>query len=199
MMLVFLLEELSAKEMLRGILPRLLPEGIRWQTIVFEGKQDLEKRMGLKIRGWQFPDSHFVILRDKDSDDCYAIKKRLQEKSENAGQSDALIRIACHELESWHLGDLSAIERGLEIHLSQSQKSAKFRNPDLIANASEELNKITKFRYQKVGGSRAISPYLNLESNTSISFRIFIEGLCKLITKRWGINCLISTPQFIPH
>ena len=38
--LVFLLEEPSAKEMLKGILPRLLPEHIQPQFIVFEGKQD---------------------------------------------------------------------------------------------------------------------------------------------------------------
>lgn len=40
--LVFLLEEPSAKEMLNGLLPRLLP-GLSYRCIVFEGKQDLEK------------------------------------------------------------------------------------------------------------------------------------------------------------
>ena len=40
--LVFLLEELSAEEMLKGVLPKILPEGIHVKFIVFEGKQDLD-------------------------------------------------------------------------------------------------------------------------------------------------------------
>ena len=38
--LVFCLEEPSAREMLKGVLPRLLPEGIDVKYLVFEGKQE---------------------------------------------------------------------------------------------------------------------------------------------------------------
>ncbi|MFH1096674.1 MAG: hypothetical protein ABH886_07885 [Candidatus Desantisbacteria bacterium] len=53
--LVLFLEEPSAKEMLNGLLPRL-HEGIDYRCIVFEGKQDLERNLVRKIKGylWQF-------------------------------------------------------------------------------------------------------------------------------------------------
>lgn len=51
-MLVFLLEEPSAQDALEGILPRFLPNDIQVQYLVFEGKQDLERRMGKRMRGW---------------------------------------------------------------------------------------------------------------------------------------------------
>ena len=50
--LVFLLEEPSAREMLKGILKKLLPGDITPQYMVFEGKRDLEKRLVRRIRGW---------------------------------------------------------------------------------------------------------------------------------------------------
>jgi hypothetical protein len=183
MTLVFLLEEQSAKEMLQGVLPQFLHPEIHIKFIVFEGKSDLEKRLKLKIQGWQTPDSYFIILRDQDSGDCKIIKQNLVAKCKEIGRTDALVRIACHELESWYLGDLKAIEQGLKIKLQQSQTSTKFRNPDQLANAAEELKKITKNLYQKIGGSRDISPHLNLTANTSISFNIFISGIQKLIAK----------------
>ena len=53
--LVCLLEEPSAKEMLKGVLSRMLPHDI-WVKyyIVFEGKQDLEKQMIRRLRGQMF-------------------------------------------------------------------------------------------------------------------------------------------------
>lgn len=53
------------------------------------------------------------MLRDKDSGDCVETKNRLAGICRDAGKPNALIRIACHELESWYLGDLSAVEQGL--------------------------------------------------------------------------------------
>ncbi len=38
--LVFLLEEPSARAMLEGLLPRLLPDGLPIRFIVFEGKKE---------------------------------------------------------------------------------------------------------------------------------------------------------------
>ena len=36
--------------------------------------------------------------------------------------------------------------------------------PDNLANAAEELAKLTGHRYQKVGGSRAIGPHLDIDN-----------------------------------
>lgn len=43
------------------------------------------------------------------------IKKRLQALCYEAGREDVLVRIACHEIESWYLRDLAAVEQGLDI------------------------------------------------------------------------------------
>jgi hypothetical protein len=72
--LIFLLEEPSAKEMLKGLLPRLISPGIFCRYIVFEGKSDLEKSIERKLRSWTNPHARFIILRYQDSGDCEMIK-----------------------------------------------------------------------------------------------------------------------------
>ncbi|ABO90183.1 TPA: DUF4276 family protein [Aeromonas salmonicida] len=178
---VFFLEEASAKAMLEGVLPRLLPN-VTARYVVFEGKQDLERQLVRKMRLWQ-EDAHFIVMRDQDSGDCYQIKDRLLNLSREAGRLNALVRIACKELESFYLGDLNAVEQGLGLTgLARRQQVAKFRNPDSLNNAAEELKKITNKTYQKVSGSRAISPFLVLDDrHCSTSFKALINGLRHLV------------------
>lgn len=182
--LVFLLEELSAEEMLKGVLPKLLPEGIIVKYIVFEGKQDLEKQLERKLKAWQQPNSVFLVMRDKDGGDCSVIKQQLLAKVTASGKQDVtLVRIACTELESFYLGDLNAVEQGLGIaNLAKKQGEKKYRSTDYLANASQELHKLTQRNYQKVSGSRAISAYLKTDgSNCSHSFNVLINGIEKLV------------------
>lgn len=180
--IVFFLEEPSAKEMLKGLLPRVLPPEIEARYIIFQGKQDLEKQLMRRLRGWQLPNSLFVVLRDQDSGDCYAIKRKLGELCQNAGQREILIRVACKELESFYLGDLEAVEKGLGIRgLAGKQGSRKFRAPDALGSPSEELCRLTRNGYQKIAGSRAIAPQLKLEGNCSVSFNKLISGIRRLV------------------
>ena len=67
--IVFLLEEASAREMLKGLLPQILPSGFDVKFIVFEGKQHLDKELERKLRGWRLPNSTFIVLRDQDAQD----------------------------------------------------------------------------------------------------------------------------------
>ena len=94
-----------------------------------------------------------------------------------------MIRIACRELESFYLGDLAAVEQGLNLTgLAKLQGNQKFRDPDRLVNAAEELKKITKNTYQKLSGSRSIAPYLRLdEAHRSTSFKALITGLQRLL------------------
>jgi hypothetical protein len=152
--LVFFLEEPSAEAMLEGFLPKIVPEEVAWRIIVFEGKQDLEKRMVKRLQGYLNPDARFVILRDKDSGDCIIIKNRLREKCFQAGKPETMIRIACYELESWYLADLAAVEKGLNIPgLAKRQSQKLYRNPDQTPNPAYELQRIAPV-YQKLSGSR---------------------------------------------
>ena len=179
--LVFFLEERSAKEMLKGLLPKLLPEGFEVQYLVFEGKQDLEKRLPRRLRAWQRPDALFIVLRDKDSADCVEVKQRLTQICESAGRSDTLVRIACHELESWYLGDLAAVATAIgPDSIVRQQMGCRFRDPDRLANPFQELKRLAP-EYQKVSGSRAIAPCLSIENNRSTSFNVFVSGIQRLI------------------
>ncbi len=181
MQLVFFLEGPSEEALLKGLLPKFIPDHINVRYIVFEGKQDLEKRLVRRMRGWCLPDTHFVVLRDKDAGDCVVIKNHLQGLCHKAGYKDALVRIACHEIESWYLGDLSAVEQGLHITgIARHQDKAKFRDPDRLANTAKELATITKGCYQKVSGSRKIGPCLTLVGNKSTSFNVFISGVQRI-------------------
>ena len=177
--LVFLLEEESAKNMLQGILPRMLPD-TPVQYITFEGKQDLERQLVRKMRSWREPDSRFIVLRDKDSGDCTRIKQRLLELTQQSGKAEScLVRIACHELESFFLGEFPAHAAALVLPpVIKTQRKKTYRTPDNVANAAEELKKITDGKYRKLAGARAIASYLKLDgSNLSHSFRVLCSGI----------------------
>jgi hypothetical protein len=179
--MVFLLEEISMKAVLDQILPSILPENVTFQTIKHEGKSDLEKSIPRKLRAFRIPDVQFVILRDQDSGDCHEIKQRISQLCFEGGRTDILIRIVCHELESWFLGDLLAVEKAFDLRgLARLQDKSKFRNPDKLGNPSNELKKIVP-NYQKLGGSKEIAKHLNIRNNRSISFNVFIDGLCRIL------------------
>lgn len=180
MKLVFFLEEPSAKEMLQGILP-VIAEGHEWQFVVFEGKQDLERQLGRKLRGWQYTENiRFIVLRDQDSGDCYQIKANLQATCALAGKPETLIRIACHELETFYLGNLAAVSRAFGRNLHAQQQGKKFRQPDNLNNAKQELKKLVP-EYQEIAGSRAIAPLLLRQKNMSHSFNILLQGIQNLL------------------
>lgn len=182
MKIVFLLEEPSAQTFLEALLPRLLPD-LNFQCIAHEGKQDLEKRFHIKIKGWNEPDVRFVILRDQDSSDCTKAKDYFVSKCQSMKTKNVLVRIACKTIESWYLGDLHAVEKALAINgLHKQQNKTKFRNPDKLGNPTEVLQRITNKRYQKVSGSREIGKHFHLEenSNASHSYNVFIKGIRSL-------------------
>ena len=179
-----LLEEASAKCMLEAVLPRIIPNDISVRYMVFEGKQDLDRNVELKILAWNVPNTVFLVLRDKDSANCVEIKNRLIEKIKRTGKQDhALVRIACCELETFYLGDLFAVEKGMGLsNLAKMQRTHKYRTPDALGNAAQELKLLTKDKYQKINGSRSIAPYLDLNDvNCSHSFKVLISGVKKLI------------------
>jgi hypothetical protein len=182
--LIFLLEEPSAEEMLKGILPKMLPDGIHPEFKVFEGKQDLEKGLPRILRAWRTPCCSFIVIRDQDSGDCHVVKQKLRILCQEAGRNDVpvLIRIACHELESFYLGDLAAVEKGIGVTgLAGMQNKKKYRDPDRLGSPSDELERLTAGLYEKVSGSRAIAPYFILEQNRSHSFHVLVSGIRKLL------------------
>lgn len=180
--LAFLLEEESAQYMLEGLLPRLLPQDVHVRYIVFEGKQDLRQQLARRLRGWRAPDTRFVVLHDQDSSDCCALKQQLQEICSQSGRPETLVRIACRELESFYLGDLEAVERAFGLRgLARQQENRKFREPDSLNNAAQELRKLTGGTYQKLRGSRDIGVRLRVDGgNRSVSFGHLLDGIQRI-------------------
>lgn len=128
-------------------------------------------------------DDIFLILRDQDSGDCRLIKENLLKKCRAANKPETIVRIACHELESFYLGDLAAVEKGLGLgNLSKRQRKHTYRQPDRLANPAQELMRLTQNRYQKVAGSRAIGQHLDPENNQSHSFKVLVRALKQLST-----------------
>ena len=190
MQFVVMTEEPSMEECLKELLPKLLPDDWAKSIIIpHEGKSDLEKSIPRKLKVfrsdsyWQY---RFVVIRDQDSGNCHTVKENLVSLCEEAGVTDALIRIACHELEAWFLGDLQAVECGLGIkNLACHQDKRKYRNPDHLGSPSAELDRLVK-GYRKIEGARKIAPYLDLKLNKSRSFNAFISGINKVIRSIQG-------------
>ncbi|HZK85615.1 MAG TPA: DUF4276 family protein [Desulfosporosinus sp.] len=180
-LIVFLVEEPSMKEFLKVILPRVIPENVSYKIIHHEGKQDLERSIPKKLRAFRQPETRFVILIDQDSNDCLLLKNHLLGLCQEGGREDCLVRIVCHELESWFLGDLEAVGQAYNLNtLARRQGEAKYRQPDRLSNAAQVL-KLLVPTYQKVSGARAVSKHMKLSENESYSFAVFIKGLQEVI------------------
>jgi len=178
--LVFLLEELSARDLLEGLLPRLLPSGLPVHYLVFEGKQDLERQLVRKVRGWQRPGAAFVVLRDQDAADCHAVKDRLTELLDASGRKPALVRVACRELEAWVVGDWHVVAQAFDRpQLAGQSTKAAYKDPDQLVRPVESLRKFIP-DYQKRAGARRVGPLLDPQRNQSKSFRAFCTGVQKL-------------------
>jgi hypothetical protein len=181
--LVILLEEPSARDLLEGLLPRLLPQDMIVYYLIFEGKQDLERQLVRKLRGWRLADSAFVVLRDQDAAECQVVKERLTKLVEESARKPTLVRVACRELESWIVGDWQAVAEAFDRPslIAQSSKEA-YRNPDQLGRPVESLRKFIP-EYQKRDGARRIGVLLDPSRNQSRSFRTFCAGLQRLVAE----------------
>ncbi|MDR1797236.1 MAG: DUF4276 family protein [Clostridiales Family XIII bacterium] len=175
--IVFLLEEPSMKNTLEHILPKILSKDVAFQLVEHEGKSSLQKSIPIKLKGWK--GVHFVIVQDQDSGDCVSLKNELRELACKSGRDDTLVRIVCRELEAWFLGDFEAVEEAYGIDLSKVKNKKKYRNPDMVENAKEELKKIVH-SYQPYSGSGKIAQHMDIERNKAHSFKVFVEGVRRL-------------------
>lgn len=183
MKLVFLLEEPSMKYLLDELLPRILPAEVTFQTIPHSGKRDLEKSIPKKLRGWNEPgDVRFIILHNQDTKDCKELKQSLLKLCEGTGRI-VLVRIACQEMESWYFGDVNALATAYgKPNLKEISAKSKYRIPDNIPNPKEELYRLLP-EHQQIAGAKRVAPYMDIESNCSVSFQFFIKGLYHIISQ----------------
>lgn len=168
--------------MLMSLLPRFLNSSIAVRYITFEGKQDLDRQLTRKLKHYCNPKARFIILRDQDSVPvCTVLKQSIVDKCiEASKQNVSLVRIACHELETFYLADLAAVAKVFNLPLVRQQLNTKFRAPDYLANPKQALQKLTRQAYQQISGSRDIAQYLDLENVRSTSFSHLIMAIRKM-------------------
>ncbi|HEX5784551.1 MAG TPA: DUF4276 family protein, partial [Burkholderiaceae bacterium] len=173
----------SMKVLLDGLLPRLFPgmaPGLQFLCVPHQGKSDLDASIPKKLASWRIPDDRFVVVRDNDNANCTQIKARYIQWCQAARRPDTLIRLVCQELESWYLGDLTALALAFENpKLNTPALRKRYADPDRWQKPSVELERLIP-EFQKGSGARAMAEVLAEGPNTSASFRAFVSGVRRL-------------------
>jgi hypothetical protein len=175
MMLVIFTEEPSMKVFLETLIHRLYPK-ISLKLIAYQGKQDLEKNVARHIRNWHAPNCKFIVVHDQDSWDCVVLKDRLVTICSSAAPS-VTVRIACHELESWYWGDLTAVSTAFsKPNITALLRKRSYRIADEIENPKSELKKYLP-QYEQIAGAKAIAEHIDITRNTSHSFQVLFRTI----------------------
>lgn len=198
----FLVEEPSAEEALRHVLPRLVRGRARWKLINLGSKYKLLKALPGRLAAYRDRAARgeplrVVVLVDRDTDDCASLKRQLEDMARKAGLAtkthpDAqgrfhvVNRIAVEELESWFIGDAMALRQAFTSLPAVDVDKGMFRNPD-NGGSWEALHRFLKkhgiYRssYPKIDAARRIAPNLDLQANRSRSFQVFVQGVEALL------------------
>ena len=193
----FFLEEPSAEEALRHILPKILSPHVICIFHIFEGKGDMLEELPKHLKGHQWiPDDwRLIVLIDEDRQNCHALKAELEKAAHEAGfvtKSSAaqnedfqvVNRLAIEELEAWFFGDVEALHAAYPRIPENLQSKAKYKNPDAIqGGTSEALEHLLiqknyyRGRISKPTVARNIAQHMVPSRNESRSFQVFVEGL----------------------
>ena len=188
--LEFLVEEQSIAEVLKVILPKILPHKWILNENFFvrphQGKSDLKKSIPQKFKA--FSDLPFstgiVVVQDQDANDCKKLKEELTKicNQNNTKPCPYRVRIVCHELESWYLGDANALEAVFPHKFkARNYKNKELCNrPDNIVTPKSRLKKIVG-DYSQIETARKIASQMDININKSESFNQFKSGVLALI------------------
>ena len=177
---VFLVEERSMKVFLDVLLDKY--SDIIFQVVSHSGKSDLKSSIPRKLKALNGIETMFVVLVDKDYSDCKKLKEEFVSICESVAHVNFKVRIVCHELESWYLGDLSAVDKAFGTKLSKERNKTRYRKPDERAHPKEYLLKRINTRGQTDIARKmanAMTPE-SISENRSHSFHVLLDtlGLC---------------------
>lgn len=195
--LELMVEELSAEETLRALLPQIVGDGVSHRIHVFEGKSDLLRKLPARMRGYgRFlpEDWRIVVLIDRDLEDCEVLKSRLESMARAAGLAtkslagaehcQVLNRIAVEELEAWYFGDPQALRRSFPRLPASFEHKAAYRYPDAVRGGTfEALKRLLQSKgyypegVPKIELARRVAESMEPDRNQSPSFRTFRDGL----------------------
>jgi hypothetical protein len=198
-----LVEEPSAKAALDRLLPKIIQGKTRFAIRNFGSKYKLLKELSKRLAGYakqiqRGENLRILVLVDQDSDDCMALKQKLENfalerglatKSHPDVQGRFVVvnRVVVEELESWFIGDPEALRRAFP-KLPPAKNKGIFAKPDnQNGKAWESLHRflkkhgIYKNNYPKIEAATKISPFLDLKRNRSPSFQQFLVGIEALL------------------
>lgn len=197
-----IVEEQSAEEALRHLLPRMLPPRTPCRIINMGSKHKLLKALPARLAAYrQRIDAgeslRLVVLVDRDDDDCMKLKADMEAAAQRAGLSTRsspsgkggftlLNRIVIEELESWYMGDVAALRKAFSRLPRLDQDMGMFRNPD-NGGSWEALHRFLKkhgiYRngFPKIDAARRIAPHMDVAANRSRSFQVFVSGVQALL------------------
>ncbi len=199
MRIEFLIEEPSAEEALKILLPKVLRKRADFKLINLGSKYKLLRVLDARLRAYRQrvdsgEDLRVVVLVDRDDDDCRQLKQRLDAAARSAGLLDrtesrllVVNRILIEELESWFIGDPLALRQAFSSLPAINERSGIFRNPD-NGGSWEALHRFLKkhgvYRssYPKIEAARKIAQRMEPTRNRSPSFHAFISGIERLLT-----------------
>lgn len=202
MHLEILVEEPSAEVALQELIPKIVKDQATFGIRVHQGKQDLLQKLPDRLRGyraWLPSDYRIVVLADEDRKDCRELKAKLERIARDAGFRTAsdpgeggafqvLNRIAVEELEAWFFGDVAALREAFPRIPETLHRKAGFRDPDAIAGGTWEALQgvLQRANYYtswapKIEVARKVSGFLDPSRNKSHSFRVFREGLLRMV------------------
>jgi len=196
-----LVEEPSAEEALRHILPKIIARRAAFRLINMRSKGRLLRELPKRLRAYrrridQGEDLRILVLVDRDDDDCMMLKRRLELAARDAGLFtksapdgngcfQVVNRIVIEELEAWFMGDQEAL-KGAFPSLRHTKFPTTFQNPD-NGGTWERLHRflkqhgIYKKSYPKIDAARRIAPHVEPARNCSRSFRRFSQGVEALL------------------
>lgn len=195
-----LVEEPSAEEALKYILPKIISDRASAKIHNMRNKGRLLRELPARLRAYRSriangEDLRILVLVDRDDDDCEELKRKLENMAQQAGlptksspgsrgRFAVVNRIAVVELESWFIGDTMALRSAFSS--LPARFPANFNNPD-NGGTWERLHRffkqhnIYKNSYPKIEAARKIAPHLDPSRNRSRSFRQFRLGVEALL------------------
>jgi hypothetical protein len=182
------------------LLPKIVAEAT-FKVRTFRGKPDLLQRLPGVLKGYRHwpgaAEMGIVVVVDRDSDDCRALLDRLDHNAAACGfaptsvssrmTGQILNRLAIEELEAWFFGDAGAIAAAYPGVPATLGTRARFRDPDMIRNTWEALERVLQEAGHHQGGLRKIAAaqdiahHLDVDANTSMSFKKFRDGVRLLV------------------
>lgn len=205
MRIEFQIEEPSAEAALKLLLPRMLQDRAAFGIIDYRNKQRMLRELPKRFQGYArriaHEDLRVVVLIDQDTDDCRALKCRLEQMALAAGlatKTEPMIdgrflvvnRIAIEELEAWFFGDSSALRAAYPRLSATIDQKAAYRDPDQIRGGTWEAlhRELRRARhcgrsFPKIEVARTIARHMEPNANRSRSFKAFHDGIESLLAQ----------------